>query len=81
MEINTLKYRKTVELIKELFPEEKIPKNIISISLVKKKLGGGRSTDVQNYKWEKEITTDNSSAVWVLPSSPLFCGENVTLTF
>lgn len=49
MEINTLKCRKTVELIKELFLEEKIPKNIISISLVKKKLGG-RSTDVQNYK-------------------------------
>lgn len=41
MEINTLKCRKTVELIKELFLEEKIPKNIISISLVKKKLGGG----------------------------------------
>ena len=45
MEINTLKYRKKkpVELIKELFPEEKIPNNIISIGLVKKKLvaGGG----------------------------------------
>ena len=51
MEINTLKYRKkTIELIKELFPEEKIPSNIISIGLVKKKLGGGGSTDVQNYK-------------------------------
>lgn len=43
MEINTLKYRKkkTMELIKELFPEEKIPNNIISIGLVKKKLVGG----------------------------------------
>ena len=42
MEINTLKYRKkTIELIKELFPEEKIPSNIISIGLVKKKLVGG----------------------------------------
>ena len=54
MEINTLKYRKKkpVELIKELFPEEKIPNNIISIGLVKKKLVAGRggSTDVQNYK-------------------------------
>lgn len=50
MEINTLKCRKTVELIKELFLEEKMPKNIISISLVKKKLGGG----AQMYKITSE---------------------------
>lgn len=51
MEINTLKCRKTVELIKRAVSGGKIPKNIISNDLVKKKIGGGGA---QMYKITSE---------------------------